>query len=120
MEDQAAPREGNYDMKDLNLGPDSRKLVERLCKLQGQRAMDDGASFVEHTASMAVCATAMAAMLERWMTVAWCWPDNCPATICGGPHVTVRYDFDKTVDVIEPYNKIGTTFPEAPYHVINS
>jgi hypothetical protein len=94
-------------MRDLNLGPDTRKLIARwsdVSKLQTDPAV--------------AIAMDMAAMLERWIEVGWCGPDACPATICGGPHVKVRYDFDRTVDVIEPANQVGTTFAEAPYHVI--
>jgi hypothetical protein len=98
-------------LRDLNLGPDTRKLINRWSKA-GPAAGD-----ISHE---------MAAMLERWITVAWCWPDACPAAVCAGPHVKVRYEDDrmgsqkKPVEVIEPYNKIGTTFPEVPYHVINA
>jgi hypothetical protein len=105
-------------MRNLNLGPDSRKLIENFRKIEAQRSQDDGAAYTEHTGNIAACATAMAAMLARWIEVAWCWPDACPSQICGGPHVKVKYDFDKTVEVIEPANQVGETFPEAPYHVI--
>jgi hypothetical protein len=119
MEDQKATREGHHDMRELNLGPDSKRLVERYRKIDEPFVQDK-----KDWQAKAKLAHEMAAMLERWMTVAWCWPDNCPATICGGPHVKVRYEDDrmgnqkKPVEVIEPYNKIGTTFPEVPYHVI--
>jgi hypothetical protein len=94
-------------MRDLNLGPDSKSLVERFRK----ESKDSKNEIVE-------VANDMAKMLERWYEVAWCVPDACPAQICGGPHVKVRYDFDKTVDVIEPAHKVGETFKETPYHVI--
>jgi hypothetical protein len=102
-------------LRDLNLGPDSKKLVERFrsMKIEGPPGR------------LAMITQEMATMLDRWITVGWCWPDACPATICGGPHFKVRYEDDKMgeqkkpIEVIEPYSKIGTTFPEVPYHVIN-
>jgi len=97
-------------MRDLNLGPDSKRLVDKYKKNRSKEHPDQ---------PLIDAADDMVAMLERWITVGWCWPDACPATICGGPHVKVRYDFDKTVDVIEPIHKVGTTFAEAPYHVID-
>jgi len=110
MEDHADQGKVYHDMRDLNLGPDTKRLVQNFNHI------------VKHTPHdgtvISACAVAMAAMLERWLNVGWCWPDACPATVCGGPHVKVRYDFDKTVDVIEPIHKVGTTFAEAPYHVI--
>jgi hypothetical protein len=97
-------------MRDLNLGPDTRKLIERWHGIEWPPTVNNDDAL--RTAGE------MAKMLERWIEVAWCGPDACPATVCGGPHVKVRYDFDNTVDVIEPIHKIGTTFAEAPYHVI--
>ncbi len=106
MEDHADQGKVHHTVRDLNLGPDTRKLIKRY---------RDPAS---NPGARNNVADEMALMLERWLTVAWCGPDACPATICGGPHVKVRYDFDRTVDVIEPAHKVGTTFAEAPYHVI--
>jgi hypothetical protein len=98
-------------LRDLNLGPDSKKLIDQYHRAAGSSTGVEAGYAVK-------LAVDMAKMLERWIEVGWCWPDACPATICGGPHVKVRYDFDKTVDVIEPAHKVGTTFPETPYHVI--
>lgn len=97
-------------MRDLNLGPDTRKLIERYNRIDRAQTPDH-----EH---LVFVAADMMRMLERWIEVGWCWVCANPATICHGPHVKVRYDFDRTVDVIEPINKVGTTFAEAPYHVI--
>lgn len=97
-------------MRDLNLGPDSKRLIERynrIDKLQTSDKLD-----------MIAVAGAMAKMLERWIDVAWCWPDACPATICGGPHVKVKYEFNRGTEVIEPVNKVGETFPDAKYIII--
>jgi hypothetical protein len=104
-------------MRDLNLGPDSKHLV------QNYRALSKGKP-TDGSDPINMVASEMALMLERWINVAWCWPDACPATICGGPHVKVKYHPDampntgKPVEVIEPANKVGQTFPEVPYHVI--
>jgi len=97
-------------LRDLNLGPDTKRLIGQYRAARENRdvTLNDISLF----------ATQMAAMLERWLTVGWCWVCACPATVCGGPHVKVRYEFDKTVDIIEPINKVGTTFTETPYHVI--
>jgi hypothetical protein len=110
-------------MRDLNLGPDTRKMIERYNDRCKREAPDFNAPAVE---TLEAAAHEMAAMLKRWMTIAWCWTDACPATICGGPHVRVVYEQDalgfakpfKRVEVIEPYNKIGTTFKDVPFHVI--
>jgi hypothetical protein len=112
MEDQANQGKVHYHMRDLNLGPDTRKLVKRW------RDDVDSTTLAEFPAKVSDIGDDMVAMLERWLNVGWCWPDACPATICGGPHVKVRYEFDKTVDVIEPIHKVGTTFAETPHHVI--
>jgi hypothetical protein len=108
-------------MRDLNLGPDTRKLADNF------RALDRDQRTIEAKANeLYSAACQMTNMLERWLTVGWCWPDACPAAVCGGPHVEVEYEFDKTnhpvgnTAVIEPYNKIGTTFPEVPYHVVTN
>ncbi len=90
-------------MRDLNLGPESKKLIERW------RKADSPAVEIGHE---------LVAMLERWIEVAWCWPDACPSQICGGPHVKVRYEFDKTTEVIEPANRVGETFPDAKHTII--
>jgi len=108
MEDHADQGRVYHAMRDLNLGPDTRKLIERFLSMEVEGP----------PGKLAMITREMQLILERWLDVAWCWPDACPATICGGPHVKVRYDFDKTVDVIEPAHKVGTTFAEAPYHVI--
>lgn len=98
-------------MRDLNLGPDTRKLIKRYQETSDQKLGD-------------YFAAEMAKMLERWMTISWCWPDNCPAQICSGPHVRVKYQHDKMgsdprpIEVIEPYNHIGERFPGVPYTII--
>jgi hypothetical protein len=98
-------------MRDLNLGPDTRKLID---KYKGNRDK-------EHPSQPLIdAADDLVAMLERWLNVGWCWPDACPANICGGPHVKVRYDFDKTVEVIEPANEVGGTFPDAKYTILTT
>jgi hypothetical protein len=106
-------------MKDLNLGPDSKRLVDQFRKLdRDQRTIESKA---DETYSLAC---QMTNMLERWMTIAWCWPDNCPAQICSGPHVRVKYHHESTrhgvrpIEVIEPYNHIGERFPGVPYTII--
>jgi hypothetical protein len=121
MEDQADQGKVHHDMRDLNLGPDSKRLVERYREFtQGELPLKEA-----HVV-LALQANSMAAMLERWITVGWCWPDACPATICGGPHVKVRYEDNRMgstfrpCEVIEPYNQIGTTFKEVPYRVITN
>jgi hypothetical protein len=90
-------------MRNLNLGPDTKKLINKY------RASEDDKSFVSDD---------MADMLERWMNEAWCWVDGGPARVCGGPHVKVRYKFDRTVEVIEPANKVGETYPEVEHAII--
>jgi len=105
-------------MRDLNLGPDTARLVQnyRTIREHPEATLSD----------ITMIATQMGAMLERWITVGWCWPDCCPAAVCGGPHVTVHYEDDrmgsvfKPCDVVEPYNRIGTTFPEVPYRVVTN
>ena len=100
-------------MKDLNLGPDSRQIIARYKRVAYDKEMS------------ASIASEMAAMLERWMEAEWCWHDSSPAHICGGPHVQVRYADDKAgskfkaITVVEKYDRVGTTFPEVPHHVIN-
>ena len=101
-------------VRDLNLGPETKKLTDRFHAAEHQ----DG-----RTISYAF-ATEMAKMLERWLDVAWCWPDACPARICNGPHFRVRYQHDKlgadhnTVEIIEPANHVGETFPDVPYTIV--
>jgi hypothetical protein len=98
-------------MRDLNLGPDSKRLVDKYNYNRGREHPDQ---------ALIDAADDMAAMLARWIEVAWCWPDACPSQICGGPHVKVRYDFDKTVEVIEPKNQVGETFPDAKHTVVTT
>lgn len=100
-------------MRDLNLGPDSRKLVDRFKEIDGPFVQDK-----KDWQAKAELAADMAKMLERWMEVAWCWVDAAPARICGGPHVKVRYTNSKLVEVIEPIDKVGETFPDVPYTII--
>ena len=102
-------------MRDLNLGPDSKKLIERY------RTLDrDQRTIEQKSDELYSLGCQMANMLERWNTIGWCWPDACPAQVCGGPHVKVVYATDSTVEVIEPYNKIGETFPDVPHTVVRS
>lgn len=98
-------------MRDLNLGPDSKKLIERFNAIDPEPGALDKADLV-------ILAREMSRMLERWNNIGWCWPDACPAQVCGGPHVKVVYATDSTVEVIEPYNKIGETFPDVPHTVV--
>jgi hypothetical protein len=96
-------------MRDLNLGPDTKALIAKY------RAQEDDRTFLTDD---------MADMLERWLDVAWCWPDACPARICGGPHVRVKYQHDRMntspnpIEVIEPATHVGETFPDVPYTII--
>lgn len=100
-------------MRDLNLGPDSRNMVERYRKLDSdQRTIEQKANEIYSLACQ------MANMIERWTEVGWCWIDAAPARICGGPHVRVRYTNSKLVEVIEPANKVGETFPDVPHTII--
>jgi hypothetical protein len=102
-------------MRNLNLGPDSKQLAIKFNTLdRDQRTMEAKADEIYNVARL------MAAMLKRWVEVAWCWPDSCPAQMCGGPHVKVKYDFDKTVEVIEPANKVGETFPDAKFTILTN
>ena len=111
MEDQAATGKGHNNMRDLNLGPESRKLVERYRKTSDQKL---GSYF----------AAEMSKLLERWTDIAWCWIDAAPARICGGPHVRVKYQLDSTghgvrpMEYIEQVDHVGETFPGIPYTVI--
>ena len=99
-------------MRDLNLGPDSKRLIDRYNRADG----DEGLS--------AAIAGDMAKMLERWLDVGWCWPDACPAQICGGPHFRVKYQHDRMItsanpiEVIEQAQHVGETFPDVPYTII--
>lgn len=100
-------------MRDLNLGPESKKLIERYNTLDRDQRSSEDKAYEWYSLAMA-----MSKMLERWNTIAWCWPDNCPAQICGGPHFKVTYkDNDFTQEVIEPYNNLGSTFANVPYTV---
>jgi hypothetical protein len=95
-------------VRDLNLGPDTKRLIERFgsMKIEGPPG------------KLAMLTQEMRLMLERWLEVGWCWPDACPATICGGPHVKVRYTMGRLTEVIEPADKVGETFPDVPHTVI--
>jgi hypothetical protein len=101
-------------MRDLNLGPESSALISKYKRV----AYDKGLA--------ADVAGEMARMLERWLDVAWCWPDACPARICGGPHVRVKYQHDRMltthnpIEVIEQAEHVGETFPDVPYTIIRS
>jgi hypothetical protein len=106
-------------LRDLNLGPDSKKLVERYRKLdRDQRTIEVKADEIYSLACQ------MANALERWIDVAWCWVDAAPASICGGPHVRVKYQHDrmgeatKPIEAIEQVDHVGETFPGIPYTVI--
>jgi hypothetical protein len=105
-------------VRDLNLGPDTKKLIKNWRVIDKHEPRDD--------MMIAACATAMAALLERWLDVAWCWIDACPATICEGPHVRVRYQDDamgkqgKAVEVVEHVKYVGDTFEGVPFHVVDS
>ena len=95
-------------MRDLNLGPDSKKLADRFrsMKIEGPPG------------PLAMLTQEMALMLERWIDVAWCWIDAAPAQVCGGPHVRVEYKTDRPTQIIEPLSKVGETFPDVPYTII--
>jgi hypothetical protein len=100
-------------MRDLNLGPDSQKLIDAF------RALDRDQRVIAAKADeLYMSAIGMARMLERWIEVAWCWPDACPARICKGPHVRVRYENSKTIEVIEPIDRVGETFPGDKFTII--
>jgi hypothetical protein len=102
-------------MRDLNLGPDTKKLIEHYKQFcQSKTTLE-----LAH-AHLSVQARNMAAMLERWVEAGWCWVDACPAWICNGPHVMVRYRDPangKEFDIIEPVSRVGTTF-EGMQHAI--
>lgn len=106
MEDQAATGKGHNNMRDLNLGPDSRDLIAKYKRQAYDKEM------------AAALASDMAAMLERWIELCWCWPDAAPARICGGPHVKVRYQNSRLIEVVEPANQVGETFPDVPYTIV--
>jgi hypothetical protein len=99
-------------LRDLNLGPDSRKLIEAYKRQAYDKEL------------AAALAGDMARMLERWIDVAWCWVDAAPARICGGPHVRVKYQHDrmgqdpKPIEIIEPIDHVGETFQDVPYTII--
>jgi len=94
-------------LRDLNLGPDTKRLVERYRTVE-----------VENSQQLREHADNMVAMLERWIEVGWCWVCASPATVCGGPHVKVRYTMGRLTEVIESANKVGETFPDVPHTVI--
>ncbi|HWI70135.1 MAG TPA: hypothetical protein VNS88_17515 [Nitrospiraceae bacterium] len=106
-------------MRDLNLGPDSRKLIERYRKLdRDQRTIEAKADEIYSLACQ------MTNTLERWIDIAWCWPDAAPARICGGPHVRVKYQHDRMgqntrpVEIVEHINHVGEMYPDTPYTII--
>lgn len=106
-------------MRDLNLGPETRRLIERWRKIDRQAPGDEQA-----IVAIAMITSDMSRMLERWMDVAWCWHDASPARVCGGPHVRVKYQHDRMgqesrpIEIIEPADKVGETFPDVPYTII--
>lgn len=106
-------------MKDLNLGPESKRLIEHYERDCVREPPDFHKPAIE---TLEAACRAMADMLKRWNTVCWCWPDNCPAQICEGPHFKVVYkiqgDDRNTIEVIEPYNKLGSTHPDVPFTVV--
>ena len=102
-------------MRNLNLGPDTKAIISRyeIARAQGSNNME----------GIMVCASAMAKILERWMEVGWCWVCAAPASVCSGPHVRVSYKStvsNKPLEVIEPIDKVGETFPDVPYTIIKS
>jgi hypothetical protein len=106
-------------MRDLNLGPDSKKLIEQF------RALDSDQRTIERKADeLYSYASQMAKMLERWLDLAWCWTDACPAQVCKGPHFRVKYQHDRMVtshnpiEVIEQAQHVGETFPDVPYTIV--
>lgn len=100
-------------MRDLNLGPDSKRLIERYRKIDEPFVQDK-----KDWQAKAELAADMIQMLERWVELCWCWVDAAPARICGGPHVRVRYTNSKLIEVIEPVEHVGETFPDVPYTII--
>lgn len=98
-------------MRDLNLGPDTKKLIKRYHETSDQKLGD-------------YFAAEMTKLLERWMDIAWCCIDAAPAHTCGGPHVRVKYQHDRMgmpsrpAEVIEQINHVGEMFPGVPYTVI--
>jgi hypothetical protein len=99
------------DMRDLNLGPESRKLINKYKSNRGKEHPDQ---------PLIDAADNMATMLEHWVEAGWCWVDACPAWICSGPHVKVQYTqlITGVVEVIEPANRAGTTFEGEEYVII--
>jgi hypothetical protein len=107
-------------MRDLNLGPDSRALIASYNVANGEEIK------AFRLAEIAKVAADMSKMLERWLDIGWCWPDACPAQICGGPHFRVKYQHDRMltthnpVEVIEQAQHVGETYPDVPYTIIRS
>ena len=105
-------------MRDLNLGPDTKRLIERYRVADRSTVTDE--DLIHHIASD------MVFMLERWLDVGWCWPDACPAQVCGGPHFRVKYQHNNMItsvnpiEVIEQAQHVGETFPDVPYTIIRS
>jgi hypothetical protein len=97
-------------MKDLNLGPDSQRLVKQFksMKVEGPPGR------------LAILTNEMSTLLERWVNDSWCWPDAAPARICGGPHVLVRYfsNDGPAIDIVEPMSRAGETFPGVEHVII--
>lgn len=108
-------------MKDLNLGPDSEAVIKRYQEIVRSHKRGMTKEYNELFAE----AQCLLDLLERWVQIAWCRHDSSPAHICGGPHVQVRYADDspgsvfESIVVVERYDRVGTTFPEVPHHVIN-
>jgi hypothetical protein len=100
-------------MKDLDLGPASRQLLdryERLIHTPGNRRKPGEESDLFKD---------MVDILRGWMDDSWCWVDAAPARICGGPHFKVKYQAPdgKTDEVVEQVNHIGEMYPGVPYIV---
>jgi hypothetical protein len=100
-------------MRDLNLGPDTQVLLRKWAYQTSPGEHDD--------LEILKTGHAMAQILERWVKSGWCWIDACPAWVCHGPHVLVKYTDQvngKKFDVIEEAKTAGTTFEGMPHVII--
>lgn len=102
-------------MRNHDLGPKTRTILGKFNDLSGNPELD----YTE----LALVTFKMSQLLQRWMDMAWCWVDAAPARICGGPHVRVIYaqgspdNPKQPLEVIEPFNHVGETFPDVPFTI---
>ena len=51
---------------------------------------------------------------ERHDDENWCEPDGCPAAICGGPHVVLKYDDKELIVPMRDVGELASFIPDPP------